>query len=154
MIRDGDVAADDGGGSAGLWEDRKCWGRHVGACACEEDWVAVQLQTYSACCECGRGYVVQCKCGDACSAREVFEPLRGHGMKLSCSKRCNGKGSCLMPWHSWGVLGCCAHAGAVEVGREICRACRWNMPLSQQFSTTGVWWIYLEGLVFWRRHMH
>jgi hypothetical protein len=112
------------------------------------------LYSYSACCECGRGYVVQCKCGDACSAREVFEPLRGHGMKLSCSKRCNGKGSCLMPWHSWGVLGCCAHAGAVEVGREICRACRWNMPLSQQFSTTGVWWIYLEGLVFWRRHMH
>ena len=78
-----------------------------------------------------------CKCGDVASAREVFEgmqqrsvvswntmitgfSLNGHGVEgIELFQEMQRQGMEPNAVTFLGVLGCCAHAGAVEVGREI-----------------------------------
>ncbi|KAF8665909.1 hypothetical protein HU200_053993 [Digitaria exilis] len=78
-----------------------------------------------------------CKCGDVASAREVFEgmqqrsvvswntmiagfSLNGHGIEgIELFQEMRRQGMEPNAVTFLGVLGCCSHAGAVEVGREI-----------------------------------
>lgn len=78
-----------------------------------------------------------CKCGDVCSARVVFDgmqhrsvvtwntmitgcSLNGHGAEgIELFQEMSGHGLEPNAVTFLGVLGCCAHAGAVDVGREI-----------------------------------
>ncbi|CAL4982715.1 unnamed protein product [Urochloa decumbens] len=78
-----------------------------------------------------------CKCGDVASAREVFEGMRqrsvvswntmiagfslnGHGVEgIELFQEMQRQGMEPNAVTFLGLLGCCAHAGAVEVGREI-----------------------------------
>ncbi|OEL18292.1 Pentatricopeptide repeat-containing protein [Dichanthelium oligosanthes] len=78
-----------------------------------------------------------CKCGNVASAREVFEGMRqrsvvswntmiaglslnGHGVEgIELFQKMQQQGVEPNAVTFLGVLGCCAHAGAVEVGQEI-----------------------------------
>jgi pentatricopeptide repeat protein len=135
MVREGEVAPDDGTLAAVL----PACGRtgHAGAGRWAHEYARKTGLLESAVRVANAVVDMYCKCGDIASAREVFERMRkrsvvswntmiagfslnGHGIdgiELFQEMRKQGVEPNAVTF--LGVLGCCAHAGAVEVGREI-----------------------------------
>ncbi|KAL6653719.1 hypothetical protein ACP70R_008643 [Stipagrostis hirtigluma subsp. patula] len=135
MIREGEVAPDDGTlaavlpacgrtGNVGVGRWAHEYARKTGLLDRAVHVVNAVVDMY-------------CKCGDVCSAREVFEGIRwrsvvswntmitgfslnGHGTEgIELFKEMLRKGAEPNAVTFLGVLGCCAHAGAVDVGQAI-----------------------------------